>query len=94
MCTCFFFSRSSSSNYDDERSGKGDNQGNAEGDSANSNSAHQQYLGDTSEGLPEGPTLDFSDPLPENVTKDNVVNFVNYYRSHCEVIKFLYHCLI
>nr|XP_012559397.1 DNA-binding protein RFX2 isoform X2 [Hydra vulgaris] len=48
--------------------------------------SYQQYLGDTSEGLPEVPAIDLTESLPEGVSKLDVTSFGNYYRSHCEAL--------
>ena len=72
----------SSNNYDEERRTEGA-ASNAEDSSALS--AHQQYLGDVGDGLPEGPVIDLTEPLPEGLKKEDVITFGNYYRSHSEV---------
>ena len=74
----------SSNNYDEERRTEGA-ASNAEDSSALS--AHQQYLGDVGDGLPEGPVIDLTEPLPEGLKKEDVITFGNYYRSHSEVGK-------
>ena len=50
-----------------------------------SHSSHQQYLGDSSDGLPEGPLIEVDSQIPQGMSKDDIVNFGNYYRIHCEV---------
>lgn len=77
----------STTNYDDER--RPDSSGGA--DEPSSLSQHQQYLGEVGEGLPEGPIIDLVDALPEGVSREDVVNFGNYYRSHSEV---RYNCYV
>jgi len=67
--------------YDEERRAEGGN--NLE--ESNALSAHQQYLGDVGDGLPDGPTIDLSEPLPEGVKKEDIITFGSYYRSHSEV---------
>ena len=74
----------SSSNYDEERHGRPDSSSGP--DEGSSHSTHQQYLGDCNEGLPEGPAIDLVDQLPEGISKQDIINFGNYYRIHCEVI--------
>jgi len=72
-----------SNNYDEERRTEG-TASNAEDSSALS--AHQQYLGDVGDGLPEGPVIDLTEPLPEGLKKEDVITFGNYYRSHSEAL--------
>ncbi|XP_066922110.1 DNA-binding protein RFX2-like isoform X3 [Clytia hemisphaerica] len=72
-----------SNNYDEERRTEGA-ASNAEDSSALS--AHQQYLGDVGDGLPEGPVIDLTEPLPEGLKKEDVITFGNYYRSHSEAL--------
>lgn len=71
--------------YDDERGRAGLDgvAGNSEETSALS--AHQQYLGDVGEGLPDGPVIELNEALPEGVKKEQIIIFGNYYRSHSEV---------
>ncbi|XP_057300076.1 DNA-binding protein RFX2-like isoform X2 [Hydractinia symbiolongicarpus] len=71
----------SSTSYDDER-GRLDHPSSSE--EGGSNAAHQQYLGDASEGLPGGITIELLQPLPEGLTKQSVMEFGSYYRAHSE----------
>ena len=71
----------STTNYEDDRRPE---VGSASDDNS-SLAQHQQYLGEVGDGLPEGPAIDLVDPLPEGVTKDDLINFGNYYRVHNEV---------
>lgn len=47
---------------------------------------HQHYIGDSSDGLPEGPAIDLVDQLPTGISKEDIMNFGNYYRIHCEAL--------
>ena len=72
----------SAGSYDDDR--KLDH-GSNQDDSSSSHVSHQQYLGDVTDGLTEVPAIELDDTLPDEISKQDVTNFGNYYRSHCEV---------
>lgn len=74
----------SSSNYDEDRQGRNDSS--TEPEEGSAHSSHIQYLGDCNEGLPEGPAIDLIDQLPEGISKQDIINFGNYYRIHCEAL--------
>lgn len=72
----------STTNYEDDTRRSDSTSGTDDGSSL---SQHQQFLGEVGDGLPVGPAIDLVEALPQGVTKEDVVNFGNYYRSHSEV---------
>jgi len=79
--------RSLSSNaYDEEGRGRGVDGGSSNTEDSSALAAHQQYLGDVGEGLPDGPVIELNEPLPDNIKKEQIIVFGSYYRSHSEAL--------
>lgn len=48
---------------------------------------HQQFLGDAASAMPQFARIEISDvdPLPTNITLENIYTYENLYIDHCEV---------
>ena len=80
----------SSNTYDEEGRGRGVDGGSSNTEDSSALAAHQQYLGDVGDGLPDGPVIELNEPLPENIKKEQIIVFGSYYRSHSEVSLFYF----
>jgi regulatory factor X 1/2/3 len=45
---------------------------------------HQQYLGDSTNAIPDLPVIEILGPLPDQCTMEDVDTFRSMYREHCE----------
>ncbi|XP_046844164.1 transcription factor RFX3-like [Xenia sp. Carnegie-2017] len=52
----------------------------------NQQEQHQQYLGDTSQGLPHFKPVEITEPLPDGISSSDIDIFSQMYHEHCQAI--------